>query len=1275
MIGRFFESLTRFFLRSKLLFWVLFAAIVAVLIVGISRLKIEKDIYSIFPKGKEFQEFSKVIQENNLNKQLVFSFNASKNEDENFDRLDQLSFELEKQFSKEIGNFQVYRMVDQATMIEYLQSASIAYLNDTDYTKIAEKLNPEAIKKQLETVKERLTGANSVFIGSYFAKDPLNALGSKMAQFNVQSDSSAYTVENGVVYSYDKSRVFFFADLLIDSKNNEQLKKFDENLKNFTDKQSAFMEFDVFGVYQISLANAEQIQKDTFITSIISISLILLLLIVYYRSVVVPVFFLLPAGFGVLSGLGMTGFINPEINAISIATASVLLGIVLDYAFHFYTHYKHSGDLLETVREIGTPMIVGSFTTVAAFAALLFTESIVLRNFGLIALFTLLGAALFTMIALPVILHVTGLKIRNRETEKQPKKTSKLAFRLLILGVAGFTTFCLLKAQGLNFDGDLNNLSFHPKELKDKEKSFTGIHPQSEKRLYIFSNGATMEEAKVVSEQLYEVLEKNKKNYTVSEIISPSPYLISSMRWEEKSGEWLNFWKQHSDVKQEVIQSGAELGFSETAFTPFFTSIEQPEEIAGTGEELIQQMGMTRLIHSDGANNSLLTSIIVSKATVDDLKKEIRNVDGVYIMDISEIASGMLTSVKSDFDFLLYFSSSVVFLSLLVVYGRIELALFAFFPMVLSWIWITGATSVFDIKFNFVNIILTTFIFGLGDDFSIFITDGLIQKYKINKDSITSYKSAIILSGLTTIIGTGALIFAQHPSIHSIAVVSVIGIATIMLITLYVQPGVFHWFVTRRTEKKRGPITFFIFVYSLMLFTYFFLGSMFLTVLLIFFVLPFPIKKVKKQQFMNYMISKLAKSTLYAGFQIKKIVLNPEKLDYSKPSIIIANHTSFLDILAVLMLHPKTIIMVKSWVYNSPVFGPFIRYAGYIFVEKGTDTNVDVIRQQFDKGYSLVIFPEGTRSKDGEIHRFHKGAFVLSKQLNVPIQPVLLVGLHEVNPKNDVMINGGELYVQPLDKVYPIEGESDKEYTKRVQQIMRTSFTEVKRAHARSGYWFSSIMRNYVLKGPVLEWYVRVKFQLERKNFEYYDGLIGDRKTIYDIGCGYGYLSYYLHYREPSRSITGLDYDEEKVLTAEHALKKNNHLRFEHADVKTYDFQPCDVIFLNDVLHYLPKEEQTRVLDKLLTVLNPGGILFIRDGVTDLDGAATKASSRKVKNTERTEQLSTKLFKFNKTETDLEFLKISEINAFAERNGLSFELIRHSTTTSNVLFVLKKQDH
>ena len=69
------------------------------------------------------------------------------------------------------------------------------------------------------------------------------------------------------------------------------------------------------------------------------------------------------------------------------------------------------------------------------------------------------------------------------------------------------------------------------------------------------------------------------------------------------------------------------------------------------------------------------------------------------------------------------------------------MALFTFIPMVISWIWILGIAAIFGLKFNFVNIVIATFIFGLGDDFSIFVTDGLLHKYKHKKNTLGSYNN------------------------------------------------------------------------------------------------------------------------------------------------------------------------------------------------------------------------------------------------------------------------------------------------------------------------------------------------------------------------------------------------------------------------------------------------------------------------------------------------------------------------------------------------------
>jgi uncharacterized protein len=323
-----------------------------------------------------------------------------------------------------------------------------------------------------------------------------------------------------------------------------------------------------------------------------------------------------------------------------------------------------------------------------------------------------------------------------------------------------------------------------------------------------------------------------------------------------------------------------------------------------------------------------------------------------------------------------------------------------------------------------------------------------------------------------------------------------------------------------------------------------------------------------------------------------------------------------------------------------------------------------LIQQRINEGYSIVLFPEGTRSADGEIKRFHKGAFYIAKELQLDIQPLLLIGPHEVNPKNDILISKGHLLILPLDRISPTADESYSQLTKRVMHLMRQEFVKGKRLHAKADFWEASLLKNYVLKGPILEWYVRVKWILEKKNFEYYDENISEDASIYDLGCGYGYLSYYLHYRGKERKIMAIDYDSEKVAVAEHGIKKNANLSFETGDVRELDFQPMDVVLLNDVLHYLTKEEQENVLDRIARQLNENGIVFIRDGIKEMEG--------RFKKTVLTEFLSTKLFKFNKTSNDLEFISETEIKNFALKHGFTIEKIEHSRTTSNVLLILRK---
>ena len=131
---------------------------------------------------------------------------------------------------------------------------------------------------------------------------------------------------------------------------------------------------------------------------------------------------------------------------------------------------------------------------------------------------------------------------------------------------------------------------------------------------------------------------------------------------------------------------------------------------------------------------------------------------------------------------------------------------------------------------------------------------------------------------------------------------------------------------------------------------------------------------------------------------------NVEKLNFDKPSVIIANHQSFVDILILLSLSPKIVMVTKGWVWKSPFFGRIIQYAGFYSIDEGYEKLVDSLSLFVDEGYSIVVFPEGTRSDDCEIKRFHKGAFYLAEKLQLEIIPLVIYGTGLISSKKQPIL-------------------------------------------------------------------------------------------------------------------------------------------------------------------------------------------------------------------------------------------------------------------------------
>ena len=187
---------------------------------------------------------------------------------------------------------------------------------------------------------------------------------------------------------------------------------------------------------------------------------------------------------------------------------------------------------------------------------------------------------------------------------------------------------------------------------------------------------------------------------------------------------------------------------------------------------------------------------------------------------------------------------------------------------------------------------------------------------------------------------------------------------------------------------------------------------------------------------------------IYVNIHVKKRIINASKEKFSKPAIVICNHHSVIDSLLMQSLNPKLILMVNDWVWDSPFMGPIVRLGGFIPKAAGYEENLDKIKALIQDGYSLAIFPEGSRSETAKIGRFHKGAFYIAEKLNMDIVPIIFHGNAFVQGKDDsFLLKPGTVTVQYLPRISADDksfGENYSDKTKNISKYFKAEYAKIR---------------------------------------------------------------------------------------------------------------------------------------------------------------------------------------------------------------------------------------
>ncbi len=1271
----FFLFFYDYFKKRKGLLFGIFGLLFLLMGFFASRIKVEEDISKFFPSDKKLKKVNQVFQDSKLAEKLVVMVSLkdttqTAQPEKLISFTDSLVLLMQRELTPYVKNIN-YKVDDEIalSMLDVIDQYLPIFLTDKDFVELDSLTQPEKIKATVLNNYKQLVSPAGMAFKKIIVKDPVGISRIVLRKLQELQHNEEVELYDNYFLTKDHRYLLFFISPAFPANDTGNNSKFLERLDQLSalDRDQEITTT-YFGAAAIAVGNAKQIHKDTVLTVSLMIVLTVIFLLGFLRKKSAPILILVPVLFGGLFSLTTVYFIQGTISVLAIAAGSIVLGIAINYSLHFLSHLKETGDVRHVVKDLVAPMTIGSTTTVLAFLSLQFANASMLSDIGLFAGLSLVGAVLCSLLFLPHL--VTNDFFGSAATSSgwhirllQPRYSRYLIPVIFIL-----TPVMLYFANGVTFNSDMTKLSYMSPDLKKAEVTLNRITQSSVRSIFLVTDGSNLEEALKHNEQITPKLEKLKQNGVVKKYASVSSFLLSDSLQQNRIARWNNYWTpQKKEEVLSVLKSEAEkLKFTSIAYKNFDSLINRKYGVAdGKSFTMLRTTFFDDYVTEKNGLTTIVTLASVDPSQSSTFYQSFEKDSHAEPFDKRMLVNLFVSNVHADFTFIVTFTSILVFLVLLISYGRIELTLITFIPMLITWIWILGVMALLGIEFNIVNVMISTFIFGLGDDYSIFIMDGLQKEYKTSEPALTSVQDSIFLSAITTISGLGVLIFAQHPALKSIAGISIIGIVTVFIMSQTLEPYLFSKLISGRAKRKLAPITFVLFVMSVLIYFFFVLGAVILTVIGFVFFKIIPNKNNTLKYLYHSLLRFFMAVPIYLGVHSKKRIINREG-QYQKPMVIISNHQSFVDILVTGMQHPKVLLLTNNWVWNSRIFGWVARLADYYPVDAGVEESIDGLGKRVDEGYSIMVFPEGTRTTDGQIKRFHKGAFYISEKLKLDVLPLLLYGTGKCIPKGDLFINKSDMtmkFLPPISFDDTGYGNTYSEKAKNIGHYFKEEYQKLSQEIETPRYFKNQLISNYLYKGPVLEWYLRIKLRFENY-YEPFHKLVPAQASVLDLGCGYGFLSYMLQFLFPERIIVGVDYDDEKIAVANNGYLRGENLSFFCEDVMKYQIEKFDVIIISDVLHYLQESQQEELLKKCFAALNPNGVLILRDGDSDL--------KEKHKATKLTEFFSIKLLCFNKSEQPLHFISGQRIRQLVEQEGMEMETLNEQKRTSNVIFVIRR---
>ncbi len=739
-----------FFSQHRLWCWGLLVLLILLLSLLTSRLRLSENITDFLPLTQQQQQQLAYIEQLNNQERIAILFEGE-SADSLFlaiDAFEQIALDLHPQWENLL---QTRVNVDQ-----YLQSAvwllqNVPYfLTQDDYQRIDSLLlSQDFIDNKIVQAKQNLLLPTSGLTAKLLPYDPLQLFSPLLQKIvSLQSGQDGFQISEGYMLSNDETMAFAFLNSPHGANETRQNAHFVKDLQEVVDSVRTTYGLNIrsLGSPVVAVGNAERIKKDSLLSVALSIVLILLVLTMVFKTKRSHLLFIfLTIGFGYLCGVAAVAVCFEQVSAIVLGIGSVIIGIAVNYPLHIVVHQHFTGDIRKTLKEELTPLVVGNITTIAAFLALLPLDATAMKTLGVFSAAMLSGTILFTIVWLPQFpAFKTITQEKTSELSLLPLKNigfnkihinNSWLFVLIVVLTAVFFVF----GRKISFDTNLSHINYMAETQRaDFQKLATLMNADKDNMQLVWIEPD-------INRSL-PTIQNITENFEIKEALLFFP---DSVMQKERLCMWNKFTEKHKDfIVGQLSRSLLKAGFQVSAFEPFFGLLGEQYDVQpivyfnNLSETLLRNYTVCQ--NEQIKRVAYLTVPKQQAETIEDLL----NKQGQDIFSLTLLQRHITQTLQANFDYIGLVCSLIVFVFLWLSMRSFRLAIVAFTPMLVSWVWILGLMYLFGMQFNIVNIILATFIFGQGDDYTIFITQGLLHEHRTGEKILPQFKAEIMLSAI-----------------------------------------------------------------------------------------------------------------------------------------------------------------------------------------------------------------------------------------------------------------------------------------------------------------------------------------------------------------------------------------------------------------------------------------------------------------------------------------------------------------------------------------------